>query len=239
METKNLKLFRFDPEVDRQPRLQAYQVPLLREGLTIMEAMFYILDHFDGSLAFRYSCRAEVCGSCAMIINGSYRLACGTRLNEFEGEEVVVGPLPRLPVIKDLVVDMEPFFTKYEAIMPYLINRTEPPAREREQSREDRHKIDEMLDCILCGACYSSCPSVWVGEGFLGPAALLKGYRFVADTRDTGRKERIGAMGLNDGVWRCHTIFNCADACPKHIVPTYSIQKTKGLAVLNRLGLLH
>ncbi len=239
METKKLSIFRFDPEEDREPRLSTYEVPLWREGVTVQEAMFYILDELDGSLSFRYACRAEVCGSCAAIINGSYRLACGTRLNEFP-EEVVVGPLPRLRVVKDLVVDMEPFFEKYEAVMPYMMNAAAESAagsRELVQSRKQRQRIDEMIDCILCGACYSSCPSVWFGEEFLGPAALLKSYRFVADSRDAGGRERMKAVDGRPGVWRCHTIYNCAEACPKKIVPTYSIQKLKGLTVLSRLGL--
>ncbi|MCL4534523.1 MAG: succinate dehydrogenase iron-sulfur subunit [Bacteroidetes bacterium] len=242
METKTLKIFRFDPDEDGEPRLASYEVPLLREGFTVQEALFYILDNLDGSLSFRYSCRAEVCGSCAAIVNGSYRLVCGTRLNEFPGREIVVGPLPRLRVIKDLVVDMGPFFSKYEAVMPYLVNRSEPasddqPAKERKQSRQQRRKIDEMIDCILCGACYSSCPSVWLGDEFLGPAALLKSYRFAADSRDEGGRQRLRAVDGQKGIWRCHTIFNCAEACPKKIVPTYSIQKLKGLTVLSRLGL--
>jgi succinate dehydrogenase / fumarate reductase, iron-sulfur subunit len=237
METKRLKIFRFDPDQDPAPYLAVYEVPLEREGLTVQEAMFHIVDNIDGSLSFRYGCRAEVCGSCAMVINGSYRLSCGTRLNEFPGNEIVVGPLPRLRVIKDLVVDMEPFFARYEAIQPYLVNRTAEPEKEQKQSREARRKIDEMVDCILCGSCYSSCPSVWVGDDFLGPAALLKAYRFAADSRDGDKRQRSRRVASPDGVWRCHTIFNCADACPKRIVPTYAIQKLKGMAVLSRLGL--
>ncbi len=243
METKTLAIFRFDPEEDPEPAIARYEVPLWHQGVTVQEAMFYILDHLDGSLAFRYACRAEVCGSCAAVINGSYRLACGTRLDEFPGSEVVVGPIPRLRVIKDLVVDMEPFFRKYEAVMPYLIRRSTDsgsngtPEKEQLQSRRERRRIDEMIDCILCGSCYSSCPSVWLGDEFLGPAALLKSYRFVADSRDEGRGDRLEAVDGRPGVWRCHTIFNCAEACPKKIVPTYSIQKLKGLVVLHRLGL--
>jgi succinate dehydrogenase / fumarate reductase iron-sulfur subunit len=237
MDTKTIKLFRFDPEEDKSPTLVRYEVPVSRPGLTVQEALFHIVDHLDGSIAFRYACRAEVCGSCAMIINGSYRLACGTRLNEFSSQEIVIGPLPRLRVIKDLVVDMEPFFSRYEAIMPYLISQKTGLDKESVQQRAARKKIDEMIDCILCGSCYSSCPSVWVGDEFLGPAALLKSYRFTADSRDEARQQRVRSVSGSDGVWRCHTIFNCAEACPKRIVPTYAIQKLKGLALLHRLGL--
>jgi succinate dehydrogenase / fumarate reductase, iron-sulfur subunit len=237
MNSKILKIFRYDPEEDPTPAVVTYEVPVSREGMTVQEAMFHIVDYIDGSLSFRYACRAEVCGSCAIVINGSYRLACGTRLNEFPDREVVLGPLPRLRVIKDLVVDMEPFFSRYEAIKPYLVNGSADPIKERPQTRDARRKIDEMVDCILCGSCYSSCPSVWVGDEFLGPAALLKAYRFAADSRDLARRQRARSASGPGGVWRCHTIFNCADACPKRIVPTYAIQKLKGMAVLSRLGL--
>jgi len=173
----------------------------------------------------------------AVYINGSYRLACGTQVSDFKGKEIVISPLPHLQVIKDLVVDMEPFFAKYGAIKPYLINNTPPPEKERLQSPKERKRIDEMIDCILCACCYSSCPSVWTDPAYKGPAAVLKANRFLADSRDNGTKERMPALDDEDGVWRCHTIFNCVEACPKDINPTDAIQQAKRKALKSKLGL--
>ena len=225
-----LKVFRFDPETDREPRYDRFEVPL-REGLTVLEALFYILEKVDPSIAFRYSCRGAICGSCAMYINGSYRLACGTQVSAYKGKEIVVNPLPHLQVVKDLVVDMEPFIAKYESIKPYLINNNPPPEKERPQSPEEHKRIDEMIDCILCAACYSSCPSVWADPQYKGPAALLKANRFNRDSRDQGTDERMPILDNEDGLWRCHTIFNCVEACPKKINVTDGIQTAKRTAV--------
>lgn len=231
-----MKVFRFDPDKDKEAYYDTYRFNA-RPGMTVLEGLFEVLDHLDSSLAFRYSCRGAICGSCAMYINGSYRLACGTQmapLMEASGE-VVVSPLPHLPIIRDLVVDMTQFFEKYEAVRPYLIERGKTPEKEILQSPKQRKKFDEMLDCILCACCYSSCPTVWTDKEYLGPAALLKAYRFVADSRDHGAKERLALVNSEDGAWRCHTIFNCAEACPKNINPTYSIQHLKRLATWQRL----
>ena len=231
-----LKILRFDPDVDREPRYDIFEIPT-REGLTVLDALFYILEKVDPSIAFRYSCRGAICGSCAMYINGSYRLACGTQCSAFKGREIVINPLPHLQVIKDLVVDMEPFFAKYEAVKPYLINDTTPPEKERVQSPEERKRIDEMIDCILCSACYSSCPSVWTDPQYKGPAALLKANRFNQDSRDEGTDERMPVLDNEDGLWRCHTIFNCVEACPKKINVTEAIQTSKRTAVKKKLRL--
>jgi len=234
--TAKFRILRYDPDADAEPRYQTYEIPT-REGLTVLEALFYILEKVDSSLAFRYACRCSVCGSCAVYINGSYRLACGTQVSDFKGKEIVISPLPHLQVIKDLVVDMEPFFAKYGAIKPYLINNTPPPEKERLQSPKERKRIDEMIDCILCACCYSSCPSVWTDPAYKGPAAVLKANRFLADSRDNGTKERMPALDDEDGVWRCHTIFNCVEACPKDINPTDAIQQAKRKALKSKLGL--
>lgn len=231
-----MKVFRFDPDKDKEAYYDSYRFGA-RPGMTVLEGLFEILDHQDSSLAFRYSCRGAICGSCAMYINGSYRLACGTQIAPLmeAGGEVVISPLPHLPIIRDLVVDMDSFFQKYEAIRPYLIQGGNVPEKEIPQSPKQRKKFDEMLDCILCACCYSSCPTVWTDKDYLGPAALLKAYRFVADSRDHGASERLALVNSEDGAWRCHTIFNCAEACPKNINPTYSIQHLKRKATWQRL----
>jgi succinate dehydrogenase / fumarate reductase iron-sulfur subunit len=235
-ETAKLRVFRYDPDQDAEPRYDCYEIPA-REGLTVLEALFYILEHVDPSLAFRYACRGAVCGSCAMYINGSYKLACGTQVSSYKGKEIVINPLPHLQVVKDLVVDMAPFFAKYEAIRPYLINNTPPPEKEWPQSPRERKRIDEMIDCILCACCYSSCPSVWMDPEYKGPAALLKANRFNVDTRDRGAGDRMPVLDDEDGLWRCHTIFNCVEACPKDINVTSAIQTAKRTAVKRKLGL--
>src|SRR5665648_1033652 len=178
------------------------------------------MEHQDGSLAFRYCCRASICGSCAMYINGKYRLACQTNLRHVHADVITVEPMPHLPLVKDLVCDMSDFFAKYEYVKPWLIRNSQPPEREILQSPEERKKLDMPIDCILCGACYSSCPSVWTEDNYLGPAALLKAYRFEVDSRDEAGKVRMPGWDNERGVYRCHTITNCVEACPKELNPT-------------------
>jgi len=224
-----LKVFRFDPEADQKPRLDSFEVPYT-DGMTVLEALFYVLERLDGSLAFRFSCREGICGACAMFINGSYRLACETQVARLldEGHAFVhVMPLPHLPVIKDLVVDMTRFWQNYEAIAPWIVTRSADPEKERLQSPEDRKRIDEYVGCVLCGSCYSACPSVWRNPEYLGPNAMMKTWRWVADTRDEAKEERLGLVGNEQGAWRCHTIYNCAEACPKDINQTNAIQHLK------------
>src|SRR3990172_3110801 len=179
-----IKIQRFDPEVDAAPYFDSYAIPL-RKGMTVLDGLFEVLDQEDGSLAFRASCRGAICGSDAMYINGAFRLACNTAIAPLLPQDITISPLPYMRVIKDLVVDQEPFWAAYERIRPYLINPQTAPERERYQSPKDRKRIDEMLDCIRCTACYSSCPMTWSDQVWLGPAALLKAYRFNADSRDT------------------------------------------------------
>lgn len=239
-DTFTLRVFRFVPESEKGPGYQDFQVPQggASGGLTVLEALFYVLEHQDPGLAFRYSCREAICGSCAMYISGEWKLACQTQVKRaLEGNVVTVSPLPHLPVIKDLVVDMEPFWRNYEKVKPYLIDEEPPPEKERLQSPEDRKRIQEMADCILCAACHSSCPSGIANEGYLGPAALTKAYRFIADSRDTATEERLRLVGNEQGIFRCHTIFNCVSSCPKGINQTYSIQQMKRLVTRRNLGL--
>ncbi|RJQ06483.1 MAG: succinate dehydrogenase iron-sulfur subunit [Bacillota bacterium] len=224
-----LNVYRFDPEVDKAPRIDSFDVPWV-DGMTVLDTLFYVLEKRDGSLAFRYSCREGICGACAMYINGSHRLACETQVARLLDEghaEVRVMPLPHLPVIKDLVVDMTRFWENYEAIAPWIVTRSADPEKEHLQSPEDRKLVDEYVGCILCGSCFSSCPSVWTGKEYLGPNALMKTWRWVADTRDSAAEERLGLVGNERGAWRCHTVFNCVEACPKDINQTTAIQGLK------------
>ena len=229
-----IKVTRFDPESGGESYVDAFDVPIV-PALTVLDALYYILDNVDGSLAFRASCRSAVCGSCAMYINGRYRLACNTQVSVLLPGDITVSPLPSFPVIKDLVVDLDPFWEQLERIKPYLIRRTPPPEKEFLVDPKNRNSIDEMLDCILCAACFSSCPVVWLDKRFIGPAQMVKAYRFVQDARDQGANERLPILDTTHGVWRCHTVFNCTDACPKNINCTYSIQHLKRKAAIRRL----
>jgi succinate dehydrogenase / fumarate reductase, iron-sulfur subunit len=204
-------------------------------SLTVLEGLFSIQERQDPSLAFRYCCRAAVCGSCAMYINGRYRLACQTNLRHLRPGTITVEPMPHLSPVKDLVCEMTDFFAKYEYVKPWLMRSSTEPEREILQSPEERRKLDMPVDCILCGACYSSCPSVWTEENYLGPAALLKAYRFEVDSRDEAGSQRMPAWENERGIYRCHTITNCVEACPKRLNPTEGIQWLKRAAVRRRL----
>ncbi len=236
MRTVTFHIKRYDPARDEKgaARIESYEVPF-ETSLTVLEGLFHIQEKLDGSLAFRYCCRASICGSCAMYINGRYRLACQTNVVHLHTDQVNIAPLPHVPLVKDLVCDMTDFFAKYEYIQPWLIRRSEPPAKEMLQSPADRHELNMPIDCILCGACYSSCPSVWTEDNYLGPAALLKAYRFEVDSRDEARKDRLPQWDNERGVYRCHTITNCSEACPKELNPTEGIQWLKMAAVRRRL----
>ena len=224
-DTVRLTVMRYDSAVDRKPRYQTFNVKAAKD-MSVLDTLFQVLDNHDHSLSFRYSCRSAVCGSCAMLINGAHRLACSTLVCDI-GPEIIVQPLPHLPIIKDLVVDLAQFFEKYEVIKPYVVPLKPAPEREYIQSPQERNKINDSTDCILCASCYSSCPSVWAGKNYLGPAALLWTYRFAADSRDGILRDRVGTVSSEDGLWRCHTIFNCAEACPKNLNPARFIQSLK------------
>ncbi|MEJ2049842.1 MAG: succinate dehydrogenase iron-sulfur subunit [Calditrichota bacterium] len=221
-----VKVFRFNPENgDKKPHFQDFTVEADPKE-KVLDLLHRIKWEQDGTLSFRRSCAHGICGSCAMKINGANMLACEANLANFrDPTRITVEPLQSLPILKDLVVDLTDFFKKYEIVKPYLINRTPPPSQERLQSPEDRSLIDEATWCILCAACTTSCPSNWKNPQFLGPAALLKSYRYCFDTRDEGISERIHVLDNNDGVWRCHTIFNCVEACPKEINITWHISQ--------------
>ncbi|MDR4509950.1 MAG: succinate dehydrogenase iron-sulfur subunit [Candidatus Brocadiaceae bacterium] len=221
-------VFRFDPDKDKRPYFQKFEIPFARKDLTVLEGLFSIQQRMDHSLAFRSSCRAAVCGSCAMHINGKYRLACNTLISKLKSKNITVRPLSHMAIYKDLFVDMKPFWEKYEQVKPYFVPGKPPPEKQEQiQSSEERTKIDRLIDCILCACCHSSCPITASHEKYLGPMALLHVDRFISDTRDGIKKERLAMVNDEYGVWRCHTVFNCQEVCPKNLNPTGSIAHLK------------
>lgn len=217
-----LSIQRFDPERDERPHWEKYVVqsePMDR----VLDLLHRIKWESDGTLTFRRSCAHGVCGSDAMMINGRNRLACKIRVDQL-GNKISVAPLPGMKVVKDLVVDMDPFFAKYRSVMPYLMADDDPPAdAERHQSAKERDRYDDTTKCILCAACTSSCPSFWAEEEYVGPAAIVNAHRFVFDSRDDHAHERLEILADENGVWRCRTIYNCVDACPRGINITRAI----------------
>lgn len=223
MERVKFKILRYDPEKDDKPSYQVFEIPW-EKGMTVLHGLIYIRERLDGTLAFRSCCRAGVCGSCSMHINGQYRLACENQI-EFLGKKIVIRPMSNMPIIRDLVVDMEAFWKNYRLIKPYLIAGDPPPEDgERIQTQDDRKRLTEIVDCILCGICTSSCTVSATNEDYIGPAAFLKAERFLTDSRDEGTIERLKLVGEDDGVWLCHTIFNCQKYCPKDLDPTAGIK---------------
>ncbi len=217
-----LRILRYDPERDRRPHEESYRVeagPMDR----VLDLLHRVKYEQDGTLTFRRSCGHGICGSDAMLINGRNRLACKIRVDQLGGKRITVAPLPGLPVMKDLVVDMEAFFAKFRSVQPFLVNEGPVPVRERRQSAHDRERFDDTTKCILCAACTSSCPSFWAQPAYVGPAAIVNAHRFIFDTRDDAAEERLEILADKDGVWRCRTIFNCTDACPRGIHITQAI----------------
>lgn len=226
-ETRSLKIsiYRFIPDVDTKPYMKTYELVIPKKSdpmlLTLIER---IRKEQDSSIALRRACREGVCGSDAMNINGKNGLACITSLSSLKTDHIVLRPLPGFPVVRDLVVDMTQFYKQYERIDPYLQNDELAPARERLQSPEERAKLDGLYECILCACCTSSCPSFWWNpDKFVGPAGLLQARRFLADSRDTATESRLQKLQDPFSVFRCRTIMNCADVCPKGLNPTHAI----------------
>ncbi|MDW8003115.1 MAG: succinate dehydrogenase/fumarate reductase iron-sulfur subunit, partial [Deltaproteobacteria bacterium] len=218
-----IKVFRYDPsEREDGPYFQTYDVRV-EPGLTVLMVLLRIRDEIDGTLAFRSSCRSAVCGSCAMVINGKIDLACRTQISKFEEKTIILEPLPNMEIIKDLVVDMTPFWRMYEKVKPYLIRETEPPEKELPQSEEERKRIDQFVNCILCASCYSACPVVSRDPEYLGPHAFTKLERFIGDSRDERRLTDLLEFDNQHGLWGCDTILKCIEACPKNVRPTDSI----------------
>ena len=221
------RIFRFNPEIDGAPHMQAFEVEVSR-GMMLRDALLAVQAE-DESLAFRHSCGEGVCGSDGVNVNGRNRLACITPLSELR-EPVEVRPLPGQPVIRDLVVDMAQFYRQYKRVQPWLVRKEPFPEQELLQSPEERDRLDGLYECILCACCSTSCPSYWWNpERFLGPQALLAAYRFLADSRDQAREERLDALEGPYKLFRCHTIMNCVESCPKDLSPTKAIGHIKAL----------
>jgi succinate dehydrogenase / fumarate reductase iron-sulfur subunit len=217
-----LRILRYDPERDTKPHEERYLVqsdPMDR----VLDLLHKVKYEQDGTLTFRRSCAHGVCGSDAMLINGRNRLACKIRVDQLGKKVITVAPLPGLPLIKDLVVDMEAFFEKFRSVQPYLQTTDMPPIRERIQTAAQRDRFEDTTKCILCAACTSSCPSFWAQPSYVGPAAIVNAHRFIFDSRDDAAEERLEILADKDGVWRCRTIFNCSDACPQGIHITQAI----------------
>jgi succinate dehydrogenase / fumarate reductase, iron-sulfur subunit len=219
-------IYRYNPETDARPYMQDYELDIEAEGHMLLDAILQLKEQ-DETLTIRRSCREGVCGSDAMNINGRNGLACITPLSSLK-QPIVLKPLPGQPVIRDLVVDLSQFYKQYRSIKPYLINDDPEPDIERLQSPEDRAELDGLYECILCACCSTACPSFWWNpDKFVGPAGLLQAYRFIADSRDQATNERLDNLEDPYRLFRCHTIMNCVDVCPKGLNPTRAIGKIK------------
>jgi succinate dehydrogenase / fumarate reductase, iron-sulfur subunit len=227
-----LHVRRYDPQSGDSSWWADYDVEVEDNG-RVLDALHHIKWHLDGSLGFRRSCAHGVCGSDAMMINGVNMLACAVLCRDLT-KPIAVEPLPGFKVEKDLIVDMEPFFEGYRAVMPWLINEAPPPEKERAQSPAERHRYDDTTKCILCAACTSSCPVYWSDKGYVGPAAIVNAHRFIFDSRDHGGAQRLQILSSKDGAFRCRTIFNCTAACPRGIKVTEAIQEVKRAAAFRR-----
>ncbi|MFW6075101.1 MAG: succinate dehydrogenase iron-sulfur subunit [Chloroflexota bacterium] len=227
-----VKILRYNPEVDTKPHYETYTV---EQDPTdkVLDALNSIKWYHDGTLSYRRSCAHGVCGSDAMIINGRNALACKLLIQDV-GDNITVEPLMGFDVIKDLIVDMEGFWAGYRSVMPYLINDEPAPRnRERLQSPEEREAFDDTTKCIMCAACTTACPITWTNEDFVGPAAIVNAHRFIYDSRDTGSEQRLRVLNERNGVWRCRTVFNCTDACPRGIKVTRAIEQVKRTLLYN------
>ncbi|MHB8190542.1 MAG: succinate dehydrogenase iron-sulfur subunit [Ferrimicrobium sp.] len=228
----HLTIKRYNPEIDIRPHWQEFDIKL-KSSDTVLTALHVVKWTLDGTLTFRRSCAHGVCGSDAMMINGENRLACVNLISSV-GTDLVIEPVRGLPLVKDLVVDMEPFFNQYRSVMPYLVNHDDPGYLERKQSPEERARFDETTKCILCGACTTSCPVFWANEDYVGPAAIVNAHRFIFDSRDQARQERLDILNQRSGVWRCRTSFNCTQACPRGIHVTEAIEEVKRAILYDR-----
>ncbi|MDR6862374.1 succinate dehydrogenase iron-sulfur subunit [Phycicoccus sp. 3266] len=232
--TVTLKVQRYNPEVDSAPHWETYEVTSHATD-RVLDALHQIKWEQDGSLSFRRSCAHGVCGSDAMRINGKNRLACKTLIKDVNPDKpITVEPIKGLPLEKDLIVDMEPFFDAYREVMPFLVTTGNEPTRERIQSQADRDRFDDTTKCILCAACTTSCPVFWNDGQYFGPAAIVNAHRFIFDSRDEGGAQRLEILNDKEGVWRCRTTFNCTEACPRGIQVTKAIQEVKRALLTSR-----
>jgi len=230
-----LKIFRYNPEVDQEFHYETYTLEAEPTD-RVLDVLELVKGHHDGSLAFRRSCAHGVCGSDAMRINGRNYLACKTLVRDV-GNKITIEPILGLKVLKDLIVDMEPFFDNYKKMLPYFVNDSPLPAdgRERLQSPEQRARFDDSTKCILCAACTTSCPSYWANDEYYGPAAIVAAHRFIFDSRDEAASERLEILSERSGVTRCHTVYNCTNACPRGIQITKAIGEVKMAMVTGKL----
>ena len=234
-DVRTFKVYRYDPDSGENPRYDRYEIDLDDCGPMVLDALLKIKNEIDPTLTFRRSCREGICGSCAMNIDGTNDLACLKGLDEIQGA-VKVYPLPHMKVVKDLVPDLTNFYAQHRSIEPWLKTDSAPPPKEWKQSRDDREKLDGLYECILCACCSTSCPSYWWNsDRYLGPAALLQAYRGVIDSRDEATGERLDNLEDPFRLYRCHTIMNCAKACPKGLSPAKAIAELKKLMVQRRV----
>jgi len=225
--TRTYRIYRFDPETPDNPRWDTFVIDSTKHGPMLLDALLHIKNEVDSTLSFRRSCREGICGSCAMNIDGRNTLACTKGHNEINGV-ITIAPLPHMAVVKDLVSDLSGFYNQYASIEPWLHTKSPTPEKERLQSPENRDKLDGLYECILCACCSTSCPSYWWNsDKYLGPAALLQSYRWIADSRDEATKERLEALEDPFKLYRCHTIMNCAQVCPKGLNPALAIAEIK------------
>jgi succinate dehydrogenase / fumarate reductase iron-sulfur subunit len=231
--TISVKIQRFNPDISPEPQWVTYQVEALSSD-RVLNVLIKIKGEQDGTLTFRRSCAHGVCGSDAMRINGVNRLACKVLMKDMP-DKLTIEPIKGLAVLKDLVVDMEPFFEAFRAIKPFLITNSTPPTKEWLQSQADRDRFDDTSKCILCAACTTSCPVFWTDGSYFGPAAIVNAHRFIFDSRDQGAEERLEILNDRDGVWRCRTTFNCTEACPRGIQITKAIQEVKQALLFRRV----
>lgn len=226
-----MHIYRYDPDRDSKPFMQKIQVERRPQDVMVLDLLSRIKSDVDDTVSYRRSCREGVCGSDAMNINGKNRLACITNINEIQ-HPVVLRPLPGLPVVRDLIVDMTQFWKQYYSIKPYLINETPPPERERLQTPEQRDQLNGLYECILCACCSTACPTFWWNpDKFVGPAGLLQAYRFIVDSRDEATNERLDNLEDAYRLYRCRTIMNCADVCPKGLSPAAAIGEIRTMLV--------
>jgi succinate dehydrogenase / fumarate reductase, iron-sulfur subunit len=225
--TVTLRIARYNPETDAEQHYEDYTVTSLATD-RVLDALHQIKWDQDGSLSFRRSCAHGICGSDAMRINGKNRLACKTLIKDVNPDKpITVEPIKGLPVEKDLIVNMEPFFQAYREVMPFLVAKGQEPTKERLQSQADKDRYDDTTKCILCACCTTSCPVYWSEGSYFGPAAIVNAHRFIFDSRDEGAAERLDILNEVDGVWRCRTTFNCTESCPRGIQVTQAIQEVK------------
>ena len=228
-----LRIRRYNPEVDEKSHFETYSLQA-EPNDQVLDLLNQVKWYQDGTLSYRKSCAHGVCGSDAMRINGVNRLACKVLIREV-GQKVTVEPILGMTVDKDLIVDMDPFWSHYRSVMPYFVSEEQDPEGERLQSAEQRERFDDTTKCILCAACTTSCPSFWADDEYIGPAAIVQAHRFIFDSRDTAADERLKILGEQEGVWRCRTIFNCTIACPREIKVTQAIGEVKNAIAIGDL----